>query len=472
MVPSRRWAVLAGTACFFAVYAVVLNQPAPLLAAGGLTAWLLVTQLNAVQTMSAADEALSTAVSVEQTTVFVDGRAAVTLTASLSSPVDAPLDVELVMPPSVEGPPTQQRSLRIEPGETTASTTCSVTFPIAGRISFETVNVELADRAGYFTETVTNSVDAQCLVEPPSPDGIHVGRGGEIAGGIFGEHSSEQTGPGLVPHETRQYLPGDTLSQVDWKTTARMNHPHIREFESESDYLLTMVVDARSQMNRGPPGRTMFDFGREVALGLVGAAESHSDPISARLVSDDTTAWEFGPSSSLNAYQMIRRHLLTADPADGYLRRDGQSRPLAPTEALARGHLLEGDESRFATTLRPFLATSSSYVSRVNDDPLFTAVKASCGRGGRDDHLVLITDDSSKVETYEAVVVASKRSSQTSVFLTPNVLFDGPPIDRERYVAFEEFRRRLDRLPNVTAYEVSPTAAIELARTETAAAPE
>ncbi|QOS12630.1 DUF58 domain protein [Haloferax gibbonsii] len=466
MLPTRRWAALAGVACFLAVYAVVLDEPTPLFAACGLAAWLVVAQVDAVGTMRSVDRDLSASVSVEPTSVYVDDRAAVTLTASLSEAVDAPVEVELVAPPSVNAPERARRTVAFDPGETAGSVTCSIEFPVAGRIAFDEVEVDIEDRAGFFTETLTLDAAARCLVESPAPDGIHVGRGGELVGASFGDHSSDQTGPGLVPHETRQYLPGDTLSQIDWKTTARMDHPYIREFESESDYLLSLVVDCGSNMNRGPTGRTMLSYAREVALGLIDAADSHGDPVSAQFVGDAGTTWEFGPSSSSNAYQTIRRRLLSIEPTRRSRRPVGTSRPVAPEDARKRSRLLDGDDSAFASTLRPYLSDGESYVSRVSDRPIFDAVKSACSRSDRQDHLVLITDDSARVETYEAVVVASKRSSQTSVFLTPTTFFDdaaGGAGDTAGVVAFEEFRKRLERLPNVTAYEVAPKSAMNLA---------
>ncbi|MFC7202629.1 DUF58 domain-containing protein [Haloferax namakaokahaiae] len=467
MVPTRRWTVFAGAACFFVVFAVILDEPAPLFAAGGLTAWLLAAQLDSFRTMAAADDALSTSVSVEPSTVPVGNQAVVTLAASLASTIDAPLDVELASPPSVDVVAEEQRHLRVEAGEASGSTVCRISCPVAGHVSFDTLRVTLRGRLGLFTETTTVETDATCLVEPPSPDGIHVGQGGERTGTIFGEHASTQSGPGLVPHETRRYLPGDTLSQIDWRTTARMNYPHIREFESESDLLLSLVVDVGSNMAAGPDGRTMFAYAREVALGLVETAASYNDPLSVRLVTDEGTAWEFGPSSSSNAYHESRRELLAFDPPSGATHSSKSASPLAPADALARRETLETDDSPFATTLRPYLSASRTYLSRVSERPLFDAVKTACHRVDGDDHLVLVTDDTSNVETYEAAVVASQRCTQTTVFLTPTALFAEAPTDRSRLVAFEEFRQRLDGLPSVEAYEIAPRTALERATTDT-----
>lgn len=466
MRPTRRWGVFAGIACFFAVFAVVLGEPTPLLATGGLAGWLLLAQFEAVQTIRTVDRTLSATVSVGDTSVFVDDRTPVTVRASLSNPIDTPVEVELVAPPSVRIASERQRTLTIEAGERTASTVCSVTFPVAGRISFETLRVRVEDRPGYFTETITVDVDSQCLVNPPSSEEMHVGQGGQSVGAAFGNHSTDQAGPGLVPRDTRRYVMGDTLSRIDWKTTARMNEPYIREFESESDYQLSLVLDVGSHMRVGPAGRTKYDYAREVALASIEAAESYGDPVSAQVVDDDGTVWRYGPSTSSDAYRAVRTRLLGQQPRPGDGRAVDASRPVAPSEAHRRGRMLDGD-SAFSSTLRPFLSDTATYVSRVSDRPVYEAVSSACADAERQHHLILVTDDTAKVETYEAVVLASKRSGQTSVFLTPQALFDRPDTsDRprtDRFVEFEEFRTRLDGLSNVAAYEVAPRTAVERA---------
>ncbi|WP_311173104.1 DUF58 domain-containing protein [Halobellus ordinarius] len=468
MRPTRRWGLLAGAACFFAVFAVVLGAPTPFFAAGGLVAWLVIAQVNAVRTMQTVDGSLAASTTISDTSVSVGDRAAVTVTASLPTPLEAPIEIELVAPPSVSGPERTQRTVTIEPGERSGSTTASVTFPIAGRIAFETLRVTVEDQHGYFTETITIDVDATCLVSAPSPGDIHVGQGGRSVGTMFGSHSTDQTGPGLVPYQTREYVTGDTLAQVDWKTTARMNDLYIREFESESDYLLSLVVDAGAGMNVGPDGRTKHAYAREIALSCLHAAESYSDPVAARLVVDDGTAWALGPSASTDAYRQIRQQLLDSDPRAGVDRSVDPGQPVGQPEARTRRQRLD-DDSPFATVLRPFFAETATYVSRVSDRPLFDAVKTACGDADRQHHLVLVTDDSAKVETYEAAALAAEQSRRTSVFLTPTVLFESAGRASDNFVEFEEFRKRLDHLPNVTAYEIAPRDAVERATTELAA---
>jgi hypothetical protein len=63
---------------------------------------------------------------------------------------------------------------------------------------------------------------------------------------------------------------------------------------------------------------------------------------------------------------------------------------------------------------------------------------------------------------YEAAQVASQRSPEVLAFTTPTVLFESQPLsDIEdaygRYSDFERYRQQLDRIDNVTAFEVAPS---------------
>ncbi|RZV10921.1 hypothetical protein BDK88_2132 [Natrinema hispanicum] len=75
---------------------------------------------------------------------------------------------------------------------------------------------------------------------------------------------------------------------------------------------------------------------------------------------------------------------------------------------------------------------------------------------------VICTDDSRPAELRETVSLARQGGNEVLVLLAPSVLYEpGGLADIEqaydRYVEFEEFRRELARIDNVTALEVGPT---------------
>jgi hypothetical protein len=90
--------------------------------------------------------------------------------------------------------------------------------------------------------------------------------------------------------------------------------------------------------------------------------------------------------------------------------------------------------------------------------------------------VVILTDDTDPKRLWDLVQYCRGTVDQVMLFLTPHVLFEPGGLDDletayERYLEFEEFRRELDGLPNVTAFEVGPgdrLDAIINARRETA----
>lgn len=58
-----------------------------------------------------------------------------------------------------------------------------------------------------------------------------------IEGVMIGMHQSPKTGFGIEFKEYRNYVPGDSLKQLDWKYFARTDHYMIKEAEMESNMI-------------------------------------------------------------------------------------------------------------------------------------------------------------------------------------------------------------------------------------------
>lgn len=81
---------------------------------------------------------------------------------------------------------------------------------------------------------------------------------------LNGRHTSRLRGRGLNFEEMRDYLPGDDVRSIDWKTTARLRKPYVRVLTEERDRPVFLVVDQRM---------SMF-FGTELNMKSVTAAET------------------------------------------------------------------------------------------------------------------------------------------------------------------------------------------------------
>jgi uncharacterized protein (DUF58 family) len=98
----------------------------------------------------------------------------------------------------------------------------------------------------------------------------------------WGLHAQRSIGKGREFEQLREYLPGDSFEDIDWKATARRRHPITRIYQVEQSqdiYIMldasrlstrssTYLVDRRQHVREeGPSSQTIFD--RYIAAALV-----------------------------------------------------------------------------------------------------------------------------------------------------------------------------------------------------------
>lgn len=102
-----------------------------------------------------------------------------------------------------------------------------------------------------------------------------------IAEGLYaGEHRSARRGPGVEFFGQRPYVPGDDLRFFDKRSLLRHGRLMIREFETETDRSLWIVVDATTSMTfrGGGPGAKLA-YAALVAAALARVAVQTGDPV-------------------------------------------------------------------------------------------------------------------------------------------------------------------------------------------------
>lgn len=68
---------------------------------------------------------------------------------------------------------------------------------------------------------------------------------------LSGVRLAQPLGRGLEFDQVRMYNPGDDVTSMDWKVTARTNKPHIKEYRQERERPVIVVVDQRASMHFG-----------------------------------------------------------------------------------------------------------------------------------------------------------------------------------------------------------------------------
>ena len=108
-------------------------------------------------------------------------------------------------------------------------------------------------------------------------------RAREIAEGVYaGMHRSARRGSGVEFGGYREYVPGDDLRWLDRRSMLRHERLVVRQFETETDRALCLLVDASASMGfRGSraPGAKLA-FASLVAAALARVALTSGDPVS------------------------------------------------------------------------------------------------------------------------------------------------------------------------------------------------
>jgi uncharacterized protein (DUF58 family) len=462
MRPTRRWWSIAAVGAVLLAISLVGNRFVPLVGASVLGAYCLVTAARAVSTITTADDSLTVDVDATPGRVPAGSETTVTVTATLDAPVDHPVTVDYTFPASVDAAP---QSLTITPGERRAHATCAPSFPVAGRFSFPDLTVTYESPDGLFTQRVPLDEQASVTAEAQGTGDIHVGAGGDTLRGMFGSHRGDSRGTrGDDFADLREYQPSDSVRRIDWKTTARLDTPHVREYEAEREQLTQIVFDARSALTAGDLARTKLDYLREVALSILRSAERTGDPIALTVVDDRGVRTVTDATSTVNHYRRLRETLLALGGDRQARQRRAVAAETSPADAQTASTRLAGRSgplTTFELTLIPYFSRTGSYVDQLSSDPLFAAVRRHVAEVSSGTWTVVLTDDAERGGVVETVKLATRGSRYATAFVTPSVLFEPRGLSDletayERLVDFEEFRRRLDRIPRANAYEVAP----------------
>ncbi|WP_137284636.1 DUF58 domain-containing protein [Halorussus salinisoli] len=466
MQVTRRYWAAVGLASLLAVTALIFRQPLLVGGAGALGAWLLIQQIVFLKTVLQVDNQLSISQTVARKRVLAEDNVSIVLKATLPAtdlPHPATLTITATLPPGLSHTDQSNRRLTLDADSLEETSTFTINVPVAGRFELQQPTVTMTDSQGLFKSTFpTRTADTPSItVVPRRPQNLHVGQGGDNAISAFGDHKTGDFGLGLEPGEVREYVPGDTIRQIDWKATARSTSPHVREFEEESDRQTVLFVDHRETMGTGIDGETKLDYARQVALAFADNAQSNQEPIGLYTVGDAGITTRQPAATTLEAYTQIQTtlHDLTLTHASADTHQTADSLP--PRKARQAATTLTATDSPFATQLRPYFEASRTYVQRISSQPLYKTVKTQLARQDNTISAIVLTDDKHRSEVRETVKLARKQHGDVLVFLTPTVLFEREGLTDinhayDRYSDFEEFRRDLTRLEGVSAFEIGP----------------
>jgi uncharacterized protein (DUF58 family) len=107
----------------------------------------------------------------------------------------------------------------------------------------------------------------------------------------MGQRLRRRRGDGMEFHQLREYQPGDSLRQIDWKATARRQRLISREYQDEQNQQLIVLLDGGERLALPVAGLTGFDHGLNAGLLLAWSALNQGDRPGTMVFSGEAPRW-------------------------------------------------------------------------------------------------------------------------------------------------------------------------------------
>jgi uncharacterized protein (DUF58 family) len=130
---------------------------------------------------------------------------------------------------------------------------------------------------------------------------------------LAGEYKSAFKGTGLNFESIREYQHGDEIKNLDWKVTARMQSPYIRQYKEERQMTLLLVIDLSASSHFGTKEKTKKELTIELASILAFLAIKNNDKVGLMIVSEDVEFYLEPKQGKAHIFRLIKE-LLTFKP--------------------------------------------------------------------------------------------------------------------------------------------------------------
>src|SRR5215472_6583720 len=91
---------------------------------------------------------------------------------------------------------------------------------------------------------------------------------GIVEGLRVGDHKSPYRGFSIEFVQHREYVPGDDLRHIDWKSYGRSERYTIKQYEQETNFLAHILVDSSKSMQYGEDESNKLEYAKLLAATL------------------------------------------------------------------------------------------------------------------------------------------------------------------------------------------------------------
>ncbi|MBD3196788.1 MAG: DUF58 domain-containing protein [Candidatus Lokiarchaeota archaeon] len=203
---------------------------------------------------------------------------------------------------------------------------------VRGEYPLGPLSVTVKDRLGFNSvERIVPDSVTDILIYPPYEDIKRI----EILGSKrslnlnYGVQRSKLKGLGSEFYGMRKYVFGDQFRLIDWKASVRTQKLIVREFESERDINMMILVDSSNSMAGGAIDNTKFEYAIRACMLLTKVALTRRDNVGVFTFSDKKNFNFMKPGSGEDYFYQILDFVAKVKP-------EGKSRIFEAMEYFIR----------------------------------------------------------------------------------------------------------------------------------------
>jgi uncharacterized protein (DUF58 family) len=133
---------------------------------------------------------------------------------------------------------------------------------------------------------------------------------------LAGEYKSAFKGTGINFDNIREYQPGDDIRNLDWKVTARMQSPYLRQYREERQLTVMLMIDLSASNNFGTQDQSKKEVIIEIASLLAFLASKNNDRVGIMLITDRVELFIKPKQDKSHIFRIIRDLLLYEPESD------------------------------------------------------------------------------------------------------------------------------------------------------------
>ena len=134
-----------------------------------------------------------------------------------------------------------------------------------------------------------------------------------VEGFLVGLHKSPFHGFSVEFSEHRQYMPGDSIRDIDWKVYGRTDRFYIKQYEEETNLRAYILLDISGSMSYSSHEVSKYQYGVYLASALSYLLLKQRDAVGLALFSDHIEQY-IPPKSTRTYLKFLLSQLETSEP--------------------------------------------------------------------------------------------------------------------------------------------------------------